>query len=183
MDLNLRENKVIYSELGPRRKIPATSIAQLIFSVLCLIMTGYLIYHNDCPAFQNWAYVLFFGSLIWLVYLLVTLVVKFNNVGTRMMVEAVDWVFLAFHLAMMFWAHFKYWKGTNSCSPKWNFWVLIYLIFGYFIAFSVLASLVMNFLRSFNKNSHILEHPEYNHVQHLKDYDPAFGDNDSGYFF
>ncbi len=159
-------------DLEPKRKLKSADTAQLIFSVLCLINSAALLYlHRDgkaCDHYEIFMYFLFFGSLIWLIYLLLTVVIQFRNKGMKMLLSSMDWVFILFHVAMFIWANVLYWHYSNSCSTMWDFWVFVYLLFGYIAFFCILAVLFMWLLRRINKSRY--SHNHAHDVQHPQDY-------------
>ena len=65
--------------LEPKRKLSSADTAQLAFSAICLINSAYLLHHHrstqECSHYEIFMYFLFFGSLIWVIYLLMTIVV------------------------------------------------------------------------------------------------------------
>lgn len=161
-------------DLEPKRKLKSADTAQLLFSAICLINSGYLIYHHrdgrECGHYEIFMYFLFFGSLIWLIYLLLTVVIQFRNKGMKMLLSSMDWVYIVFHLAMFVWANVLFWNYENSCSSMWDFWVLIYLLFGYIAFFCIVCVLFMGLLRKINKKRYMNDHPHHHDIQHAQDY-------------
>ena len=155
---------MIHSEdfdLQPKRKFKSADAAQLIFSTLCMINTGYLSYRSNCDHYEYFNYVLLIGSAIWIIYLLITLVIQFKDKGTRMLLNAMDWLFILFHLGLFIWANVLYWHYNNSCSNEWDFWMFVYLLFGYVGFFCVIAGVVMGLLRAINRNKYEKQNPDY----------------------
>ena len=152
-------------DLKPKRKFQSAEAGQLVFSVLCLICAGYLMKQNNCGHYEIFNYVLFFGSLVWVVYLLITLVLHFKDKGTRRLLIAMDWVFIGFHLLMFVWANVLFWHYSNSCSSEWDFWVLTYLVFGYIAYFCVLAVLFMGLIRMLGRKNYERQYPDSKFVR------------------
>ena len=148
-------------DLQPKRKFKSADAAQLVFSAICLANAGYLCFRANCGHYEYFNYVLLIGSAIWVIYLLITLVVQFRDKGTRMLLRAMDWIFILFHMALFVWANVLYWRWENSCSKEWNFWVFTYLLFGYAGFFCLIAGVVMGVLRLINKNKYEKENPDY----------------------
>lgn len=159
--------------MEPRRKLSSADSAQFIFSLLCLINSAYLLYHHRngkmCDHYEIFMYFLLFGSLIWLIYLLMTLVIQFRNKGMNMLLASMDWIFILFHICMFVWANFLYFD-SNSCSQMWDFWVLIYLIFGYIAFFCVVCVLFMALLRRIKRNKYIQANPDHENLPEPEEY-------------
>ena len=158
---------MIHSEdydLQPKRKFKSADAAQLIFSTLCLINTGYLCFKGNCDRYEYLNYVLLIGSTVWIIYLLITLVIQFRDKGTRMLLNGMDWVFILFHLGLFIWTNVLYWTKHDSCSQEWEFWSFVYLLFGYVGFFCVIAGVFLGLLRTVNKNKYVKENPDYKFV-------------------
>ena len=181
-------------DLQPKRKFKAADAAQLVFSVLCVINAGYLCYRdnyngNTCPRYEYFNYVLLIGSAIWTIYLLITLVIQFKDKGTRLLLNAMDWLFILFHIGLFIWANVQYWKRTpRTCSAEWDHWVFVYLLFGYVAFFCVLAAAFMGLLRMVNRRRYVRENPDYKFVHNDLPYTEmgekgqiAVGDFDDAY--
>ena len=153
-------------DLKPKRKFLAAEVGQLIFSVICLICTGYLLRQKTCSSLEIFNYILFFGSLIFVIYLLITLVVQFKDKGTNNLLGIVDWVFIAFHLIMFTWAIYLYYSdGWESCTQDWGFWLLIYVVFGFIAFFFLICVLFMGMLRLMGRKSYQKRNPDHKFVK------------------
>ncbi len=161
-------------DLEPKRKLKSAESAQLVFSAIVLINSAYLLFqhreHRECGHYEMFMYILFFGSLIWLIYLLLTLVIQFKNKGMKMLLATMDWIFILFHVLMFIWANVLYWHSSNTCSPMWDFWVFIYILFGYIAFFCIICVLFMGLVRRINKKKFLQNHPNHADVQHAEDY-------------
>ena len=128
---------------------------QLIFSFICLLNASYLLYHHReskaCGHYEVFMYFLFFGSLIYLVYLMMTMILSFRSKGTGNLLHSIDYVFLGFHFCLFLWGCYLFFLKENSCSPMWDFWVLIYLIFGFVFVFAFLCVLFLGWYRNWSK--------------------------------
>ena len=156
---------------------------QLIFSFICLLNSAYLLYHHReskaCGNYDIFMYIMFFGSLIWLVYLLMTLILSFKNKGIVRLLSNMDWVFLFFHFALFCWALYLYFKNSNSCSEMWDFWVGIYIVIGFVFLFAVLCILFLGWYRNWRKQSYLKRNPDYDDVNHDHyNYGPMRGDRE-----
>jgi len=143
-----------YSEVKPRRHFRASDAAHFIFTGLCLLCSGHLLFFSpECEMYNLWNTILFFGSLIWMVYLVLTLVVQFANKGTRIFLSYLDFVFFAFHALMGVWAWFFLTVDHKSieCRPRWGFWLTIYRVFACIALLALVSVLFMSLLRLVNK--------------------------------
>jgi cellulose synthase/poly-beta-1,6-N-acetylglucosamine synthase-like glycosyltransferase len=145
-------------DVEPRRKFKAGDAAKFLITLLLLIASAKLIYHGpDCDYFGSWNKVLFYGSLIWMVYLVVTLVVQFRNEGMRVFLGYVDYLFILWLLAMWIWVYVLRGNADDSnakkCAPRWRFASRVYWILGWAILVCILATIVMSVLRMVNSKS------------------------------
>lgn len=160
-----------YSEVKPRRHFRASDAAHFMFTGLVLLCSAHLFFASPaCDKYGIWNTVLFFGSLIWMVYLVLTLVVQFANKGTRMFLGYLDYLFILFHLVMGIWAWFFFNDINNSgCAPRWPFWVTIYRIFTLIALLAFVAVVFMTVLRfirkSMNKKEPVGTYIEGNYVE------------------
>ncbi len=121
------EENVEAFDTQPRRGFSSADVSQLIITAICLASSGYVLNFSSPLAWSYWHYLMFFGNLMWLVFLFLTSIVQFRNKRTRSFVNAVDWVYLFFHVIMFVCANIMYWKGSSSNEAE-NYWVLTYLI-------------------------------------------------------
>ena len=155
----MEEQYVEAFDTESRRSFSASDLAQLLLTVICLASSAYLIMFTDPLKWTMWHYFMFFGNLIWLVFLFLTSIVQFKNERTRSFVNAVDWVYLGFHAAMFVWANLFFW-GNSSPVEAENYWVFIYLIFGFIAVAVILSTLFMTVLKIVNKKRLERENPE-----------------------
>ena len=163
-------------DVEPKRRLKAGESWQIIFCVLVLINSGYLIYYSNCAHYGIFNMVLFFGTLIWLIFLLLTVAIQFKNKGTRSLFTVANWIFLVFNLGLFIWANVLYWHFKNSCDKNWDFWVFIYLVFGYIAAFAAISIVFMAVLRRIRKPVHDHSHPGHKNIHHPQDYNELPGD-------
>jgi carbon starvation protein CstA len=140
-------------DVEPRRKFRASDAAHFVLTGILLLCSGHLLLAGpSCEKYDTWNTFLFFGLLIWMVYLLLTLVVQFTNKVTRIFLSYLDYIFLAFMIVMAVWAWF--WLDVNhadtSCAQRWPFWVMVFRCLAVIAAFCILASLIMSCLRRIN---------------------------------
>ena len=154
----LQENVEAY-DTEPRRNFTSADITQMFLTTVCLGSAGYLLNFCSGLKWSYWHYFMFFGNLIWLVFLFLTSIIQFRNRRTRRFVNSVDWVFLLFHTAMFVWANIMFWDESSPVEAE-NFWVLTYLIMGYIAVAIVLCTLFMSVLRIMNRKRLEKENPQ-----------------------
>ena len=157
-------------DVEPKRKLRSGETSQLMFVVLTLINSGYLVQQAECPHYRVWNLLAFFGSLVWLVFLLLTLVLRFRNKGTQNLFHTAEWIFVLYNVGLFVWANVLYWRWDNNCERCWDFWVFIYILIGYvavatFILMSISAAIRSLAMRSrAHKYTDGVKHPEYDPV-------------------
>ena len=154
----LQENVEAY-DTEPRRAFSSADISQMLLTAICLASSGYLLHFTSPLLWTYWHYFMFFGNLIWLVFLFLTSIIQFRNKRTRSMINAVDWVYLIFHVCMFVWANIMFWNQDSPVEAE-NFWVLTYLILGYIALVIALCTLFMSVLRIMNRKKLEKENPK-----------------------
>ena len=154
-------------DLESRRKFRAADAGHLVFTFICLVCSGLLISRDfQCSEFKNWNRFMFYGNMIWLAYLLITLVTQFKNKQIRIFLSYLDWIIFLFHVGMSIWANIIYWpnrNGKTACVKRWEYWVWIYIVFGY-IALTALVSVIFMFcLRETNHKRYKPKKESYNY--------------------
>ena len=177
------------NDLEPKRKFSSSDSAQLVFSALVLINSAVVLHHQygtpDCDHYKVWNWILLIGSLIWLVYLFLTLIIQFRNKGMVLLLATMDWIFILFHMTMFVWGCVLFFHYSNTCGKQWDYWVLIYLIFGFIASAAIFCVLFMGMFRKMNKNAYIKSNPDHDKVHHPEDYvvDELADGNDYGDFY
>ena len=162
-------------EVQPKRKLRAGETIQFIFVLITLLNTGYLLYYSNCSLYNVFNYFLFFGSLIWMIFMLLTIAIQFKNKGTQRIFDYADWIFILFFLAMFIWANVLYWHYSNACPKCWDWWMLVFVCFGY-VAFICIVCIAFMFgIRYLNKRRYLAKHPDGGNLQHPQDYDVLDG--------
>ena len=169
-------------DVEPKRRLKAGESAQIIFCILVFINSGYLIYISNCTHYRLVNFFLFFGSMIWFIFLLLTSVIQFKNKGTRALFGAANWIFLLFHFGIFIWANVRYWGEANTCQKNWDWWIFIYLIFGYISGFAIASVAFMWLLRSIGKRTHHHTHPAQKNIQHQQDYNELGNDTNVDFY-
>ena len=168
MSMVMEENVEAF-DTEPRRGLTGADVAQMILTTICLASSGYLLNFCSPLKWTYWHYFMFFGSLIWLVFLLLTSVVQFRNTRTRQFLNAVDWVYFLFHGVMFIAANIFYWNSPSSNEAE-NYWVLTYLILGFIGVAILLCTVFMTVLRIMNRKRVERENPQKLELNNPEEY-------------
>jgi len=101
--------------------------------------------HLTCSSWKwsIWVDFVFFGSLIWLAYLLVSLVGKYKSANLQAYFNLLDYFFFAFHLAMWIWLVVIFAKQQYlGCSAPVDMFGIVYLVLGALGALLLLLNIV-----------------------------------------
>jgi hypothetical protein len=138
-------------DVEPRRKFTAADAGHFTLTFLLLLNSGELLFNSTtCALYDWWNKVMFYGALVWMVYLVITLVIQFRNQGTRLFLSYIDWFYLLFHIVMWVWDYSILDRTNGTCAPRWHFWATIYWILGWFAVACIAAMLIMCTLRMIN---------------------------------
>ena len=153
-------------EVQPKRKLSPGETIQIVFLTLVLINTSYLLNLKACPLYQLFNYFLFFGSVTWAIFILMTITVTFKNQATQKVFNIVDWIFMMFMTAMFIWANVLYWRNPSTCSLCWEWWVQVFMGFGYVAFAAVICYSFMCTLAWWNKKRILSKNPDGLTIQH-----------------
>lgn len=140
-------------DVEPRRKFKAVEAAQFIIILLLLIAAGKLIYDGPtCDHYDTWIKFMFYGALIWMVYIVVTQVVQFRNEGMRVFIGYIDYLFLASLIFIWIWGYVLLADkdGHQSCSERWRFFSRAFWIYGWAVLICIICVIFMTILRLLN---------------------------------
>lgn len=143
-------------DVEPRRQFRASDAAHFVLTGLLLLVSGLLLLKSQgCAEYNLWNQFLFFGCLIWMVYLLLSLVVQFTNKVTRIFLSYLDYFFLLFHAAMAIWAwwYLSVEPENSQCAQRWPWWVRLYRILSIIGLVCLGAVCLMGCLRKINAGS------------------------------
>ena len=136
-----------YSKVGPKLLLKLNQWPRILLSLLTLTNSFYLILISKCDHYSVWNYFTFFSAIAWLLFLAISNCFQFENDGTRSLIRKVGAVFLLFNLALLIWACILYFNNSNTCDKCWDFWVLIYIIFGFVLIFFTISSIILSTIR------------------------------------
>ena len=78
-------------DVEPRRKFRSADAGHLIFTYITIVCSGLLYWkNNECGDYKFWNSWMLFGCIVWLTYLIMTLVVKFRSRGVRSFLNYLD---------------------------------------------------------------------------------------------
>ena len=154
-------------EIEPTRKFKAHDAGHIIFTYICIVCSGILLFRDiQCAQFTNWNTCLFYGCVTWLAYLMVILMIQFTHRTIRTFLGYQDLVYLLFHIAMSVWANilfYKYRGGKTNCVKRWEYWSFIYVIFGYIMFVCQFSVVLMYLLREANHRRYRPVEKQYFH--------------------
>jgi hypothetical protein len=121
-------------DIENRRGLRAPDTTQVILSLYTFLGTLLIkLFHLNCGGWKwgLWIDFVFFGSLVWLTYLLISLVGKYKNANLQSYFNLLDYFFFAFHLAMWIWLVVIFAKNEYlGCSSPVDMFGIVYLVFG-----------------------------------------------------
>ena len=129
--------KLYYLDEGDqveRLKLRAPDAIQLILTIF--LFTGSLLlmlrYTNCNWNWQLWVEFTFYGNMVWLAYLLITLVGKFKSRRLRRQLQILDYLWFLFHIVMWVWLCVVLWKNDflNKCSQPVDMFGIVYFVLG-----------------------------------------------------
>ena len=121
-------------DVQQRAKIRSPDAIQLIITLFTFI--GALLlktkYTNCGWKWDLWVDIMLYGSMFWLAFLLLTMIISFKNKGLKRFVKYLDVFFFIFHIAMWTWLVVIHWKNEfhDKCSTPVDLFGFVYLILG-----------------------------------------------------
>ena len=132
-------------DLESRRGLRAPDTTQLVLTLYTFLGTLLIkLQHLGCGGWKwsLWVDFVFFGSLVWLAYLLISLVGKYKSANLQSFFRVLDYFFFAFHLAMWIWLVVVFARGEFlGCSAPVDMFGTVYLVLGALAALLLLLSL------------------------------------------
>ena len=146
-------------EVEAKRKLTPADGAHVFFTLIFL--TGaYLVktrYSTDCSVdLAVGLDVLFYGLLLWMTYLLITLVPRYKNQGLRFFFNLLDLIYAFFHLSLFLYSSILLGDADNDCrtrAPELQFFTLLYVVvIGITLSIVFLGFLIWVVKRCFKPN-------------------------------
>ena len=129
-----------------REKLRAPDAIQLIITLFLFIgsLVLKLKYTNCSWKWQLWIDITFYGAMVWLAYLLITLVGKFKNRKIRYYMKILDYFWFLFHIVMWVWLVAIVWKDEymDKCSEPVDLFGVAYLILGALAVLMILVAII-----------------------------------------
>ena len=123
-----------YLDVEAKRRFRPSDAAQFVITLYAFLGTLLIkIKYLGCGGWQwkMWIDFVFFGSIIWLAYLLILTVGKYRNPNLNFFFKILDLVFFAFLLAMWIWLVVIFAKKQFlGCSDPTDMFGIIFLVFG-----------------------------------------------------
>ncbi len=121
-------------DVEERKKLNSPDAIQFVLTLFTFFgsLLLKLKYTNCSWDWDLWVDIMFYGSLVWLAFLFITMVVKFKNTGVRKYLKYLDIFFFLFHIAMWVWLVVIISKDEyfNKCSDPVDIFGFAYLILG-----------------------------------------------------
>lgn len=121
-------------EVEAKRKLTPADGAHVFFTLIFLV-GAYLVktqYTNECSTSLDVGLdVLFYGLLLWMTYLLITLVPRYKNQGLRFFFNLLDLIYAFFHLSLFIWSIIELSDADSDCTtkaPQLQFFMLLYVV-------------------------------------------------------
>ena len=122
------------TDLQDRERLRAPDAIQTLITLFLFFSTLLLkLKYTSCSwDWQLWIELQFYGSLVWLTYLLITLVGKFKSRNLRYYMKYLDYFWFLFHIGMWIWLVVIMWRDQylEKCSEPVDMFGVVYLILG-----------------------------------------------------
>ena len=156
------------NEVQSKRKLQAPETAHFFFNILFLIFTGVIQYgysEQKCNVdFQGLIQILFYGFAVWTTYIIITILPKYKTKSLRFLFTFFDVVFALFSFTMFIYANILYFNNANNCraaAPVLNFFIEMFLWFGYILFGIIIISLFMLCLKCLGNQAHVAENEKF----------------------
>jgi len=150
-------------EVEAKRKMTPADGAHIFYTMIFL--AGSYMALNTAPVAQCsvnltlFAQILFYGEMIWMTYLVITLVPRYKNQGLRLFFNLLDLFYGLYHLALFTYAGYIFYSPQNDCAagaPALNFLANLYIAvmsFTFFIATLTFGSYLFRRIFKRSENS------------------------------
>ena len=133
-------------DIESRRKLRSADTTQLAMTFYTFFATLLIkLEHLNCNGWfwSIWIEFVFFGSLVWLAYMLISVVGKYKSANLQAYFILLEYLFFAFHLAMWIWLVVLFGKNEYlGCSSPVDMFGVVYLILGSFAILLLVLSLI-----------------------------------------
>ncbi len=132
-------------DIENKKKLNAPDAVQLLLTLYTFLGTLIIkLKYLDCGwKWDLWIDIMFYGSIVWLAFLLITMIAKFKSSSIRAFVKYLDIFFFIFHLAMWIWLVVISSKSEyfDACSDPVDLFGFVYLVLGGICVLMVALSL------------------------------------------
>lgn len=129
-----------------RNKMRSPDAIQLILTLYTFLgsLLLKLKYTNCNWNCQLWINIMLYGSLIWLAFLLLSIIVKYRNRDLSRFVKYLDLLWFGFHIAMWLWILYLFGKKEwlDKCSDPVDHFGVVYVVLGAIGMFLILVSIL-----------------------------------------
>ena len=121
-------------EIEAKRKINSVDGAHIFFTLIFLAASYMALYSSSntvCNVnLQIVIEALFYGQLIWMTNLIITLLTRYKNKTFRLIFNLLDLLYGCYHLALFIYASIQFFNKKNDCAtvaPALNFLTQLYI--------------------------------------------------------
>ena len=147
-------------DLEQSSEIQAGDMGQLVFSIwtfICSLLIKTKFPHNSSE-YSLWVEIMFYASLIWIAFLLLSIVGRYKDRTIRNFFKIVTMLFFAFHIAMWGWLIHLWHKNKEenhfvNSNKAGDMFSSIYLILGLILAIVALIGIIAWLFSKFSKKS------------------------------
>ena len=123
-----------YVDVEAKQHFQASDAAQFVLTLYAFLGTLLIkISYLGCGGWQwkIWVDFVFFGSMLWLAFLLIMSIGKYKNPNLRLFLRLLDFAYFAFLLAMWIWLCVIFGKKEFlGCSDPMDMFGIIFLVMG-----------------------------------------------------
>jgi len=146
-------------EVEAKRKLTPADGAHVFFTLIFLV-GAYLVktrYTTECSVSLDVGLdVLFYGLLLWMTYLLITLVPRYKNQGLRFFFNLLDLFYAFFHFSLFIFNVIALSDSDSDCAtkaPELQFFALLYVVvIGITLSIVLLGVIIWVLKRCFKPN-------------------------------
>ena len=143
-----------------KSRLKAGDVGQLVFTVWTFLSSLFIKirYPHNSSEFSLWIEIMFYGSLIWLAFLLISMVSKYKDKNIRSFFRIATLIFFLFHFCMWGWLVHLWHKNKLerhfvNKNKAGDLFASVYLILGLILAIISLVGVIAWLWGRFGKRS------------------------------
>ena len=146
-------------EIQAKRKLHSADGAHIFFTLIFLA-GSYMALNSSTNTtcnvnLQVVIEALFYGQLIWMTYLIITLFPRYKNESLRLIFNLLDMLYGCYHLALVIYASIQFFHKKNDCTtaaPALNFLTELYIYVMIFTFSIILLSFIFWLIRKITRS-------------------------------